>query len=271
MKKIAKAIAAITLAFSMAFAGAADNSIYIDQAGDNTQVSVTQDGAGNTVRGIQGAGTSNTTPAKIYGDGNQVTVSQIGTGNTLNFGIVTTVAAGINNGNVYSYTVTGNNSTATINSNSNGQGISASNRVAVNQTGNNSNTNISMLGSANQITATTSGGTYNSFVSKINGDNNTQTVTMSGGGSNTATLTQGDDAASTTNNKGTIGILSVGASNTFNVSQTGGGTNGHSAALDFNGSGNTVGITQQGTGADSIVNLKSVGNTNTFTINSNTH
>jgi hypothetical protein len=271
MKKIAKAIAAITLAFSMAFVGAADNSIYIDQSGDNTQVSVTQDGAGNTVRGIQGVGTSNTTPAKIYGDGNQVTVSQIGTGNTLNFGIVTTVAAGVNNGNVYSYTVTGNNSTATINSNSNGQGTSASNRVTVNQSGNNSNTDINMLGSANQITATTSGGTYNSFVSKINGDNNTQTVNMSGGGSNTATLTQGDDAASTTNNKGYIGITSVGASNSFNVLQTGGGTNGHSATLDFNGSSNTVGITQQGTSADSIVNLKSVGSTNTFTINTNTH
>ena len=271
MKKIAKAITAITFAFSMAFAGAADNSIYIDQSGDNTQVSVTQDGAGNTVRGMQGVGTGNTTPAKIYGDGNQVTVSQIGTGNTLNFGITTTAAAGVNNGNRYNYTVTGNNSTATINSNSNGQGTSASNSVTVNQIGNYSNTEITMLGIANQITAATSGGTYNSFVSKINGNNNTQNINMSGGGGNTANLTQGDDAASTTNNKGSIGITSVGASNSFTIAQTGGGTNGHSATLDFNGSGNTVGITQQGTSADSIVNLKSVGSTNTFTINTNTH
>jgi len=271
MKKIAKAIAAITLAFSMALATAADNSIYVDQMGDNTTVSVTQDGAGNTVRGIQGTGTGNTTPAKIYGDGNQVTVSQVGTGNTLNFGIVTTVAAGVNNGNRYSYNVTGNNSTATINSNSDGQGISASNRVTVNQTGNNSNTEINMLGSANQITATTAGGSYNSFVSKINGDTNTQNVSMTGGGNNTATLTQGDDAAGTSNTKGYIGITSVGGSNSFTIAQTGGGTNGHSATLDFNGSSNTVGITQQGTGADSIVNLKSVGSTNTFTINTNTH
>ena len=30
---------------------AADNSIYIDQAGDNAVISVTQDGAGNVVRG----------------------------------------------------------------------------------------------------------------------------------------------------------------------------------------------------------------------------
>ena len=59
---------------------AADNSIYIDQAGDNAVISVTQDGAGNVVRGIQGVGTGNTTPARIQGDGNQVTVSQIGSG-----------------------------------------------------------------------------------------------------------------------------------------------------------------------------------------------
>ena len=55
------------LALSMTFVMAADNSIYIDQAGDNSTISVTQDGAGNTVRGIQGVGTGNTTPAIIRG------------------------------------------------------------------------------------------------------------------------------------------------------------------------------------------------------------
>ena len=66
---------------------AADNSIYIDQAGDNATISVTQDGTSNVVRGIQGVGTGNTTPAKIYGDGNQVSVSQVGSNNVLNLGI----------------------------------------------------------------------------------------------------------------------------------------------------------------------------------------
>ena len=76
----------VAMIFS-ASAFAADNSIYIDQAGDNATISVTQDGTSNVVRGIQGVGTGNTTPAKIYGDGNQVSVSQVGSNNVLNLGI----------------------------------------------------------------------------------------------------------------------------------------------------------------------------------------
>ena len=94
MKKIARVITSIMFALSMGVATAADNSIYIDQSGDTSTVSVTQDGAGNVVRGIQGVGTGNTTPAKIYGDGTLVSVSQIGSGSTLNLGIVSTIAAG---------------------------------------------------------------------------------------------------------------------------------------------------------------------------------
>ena len=68
-----------------------------------------------------------------------------------------------------------------------------------------------------------------------------------------------------------INVSTVGASNTTNISQTGGSVNGHQATVDITGSSNATGITQSGTSADSIVNLKSVGSTNTFTINSNTH
>ena len=63
---------------------AADNSIYIDQSGNDSTIDVTQTGAGNVVRGIQGVGTSNTTPAKIYGNSNSIDVQQIGSSNTLN-------------------------------------------------------------------------------------------------------------------------------------------------------------------------------------------
>ena len=108
---------------------AADNSIYIDQAGDNTNISVTQDGAGNAVEGVQSTGSSATTPAVITGGSNQVTINQVGTGDVLNMGVRTSVANGATSGNSYSYTVTGNNSTATIDSNADGQGTSASNTV----------------------------------------------------------------------------------------------------------------------------------------------
>lgn len=243
---------------------AADNSIYIDQSGDNATVTITQDGAGNVVRGIQGVGTDNTTASKIYGNNNQVTISQIGSGNKLDFGIRTTVANGATGGNVYTYSITGSNATAIINSNSDGQGTSGSNSVDVTQVGNAANLNVNILGSKNSITALTSGGNNNSLVSTINGNENTQNVSMTGGGGNSATLTQ-------TGTSGSINLTSVGATNTFTIAQSGGGSNGHSSVLDVTGSGNTYGITQSGTSADSIVNLKTVGSGNTFTINSNTH
>jgi hypothetical protein len=63
----------------------------------------------------------------------------------------------------------------------------------------------------------------------------------------------------------------VGASNTTTITQTGGGTNGHQATVDITGSSNATNITQSGLSGDNITNLKSVGNTNTFTINQNTY
>ena len=84
MKKII-AIAISTI--MMGSVWAADNSIYIDQSGSNSTISVTQDGYGNVVKGIN---SGNTTPATIYGINNQVTVNQVGMSNTLSLGIQTT-------------------------------------------------------------------------------------------------------------------------------------------------------------------------------------
>lgn len=266
---LSRKLTAILITAGMLLSGlgfAADNSIYIDQSGDNTSVSVTQDGAGNIVRGIQvqGGGTSNTTPAKIYGDSNTVIVEQIGSGNRLDFGIRTSIAAvPQTNGNKFSYKVTGNNAIAIINSNNDGQGTSASNIIEVEQTGNNAYASINVLGTNNKITAVTDGGSNNSFTSVINGESNQQTVSMTGGGGNQANISQ-------LGNAGTVNVTSIGATNHFTISQTGGSTNGHSTTIENTGSSNTYSITQAGTSADSIVNLKSVGSTNTFTINSNT-
>ena len=130
---------------------AADNSIYIDQAGDGSTITITQDGAGNTVRGLPGIGTSNTTPAKIYGDGTLVSVSQVGTGSTLNLALVSTIASGAGGGTSVTYSVTGNNATATINSNGDGLGVSASNTIGINQSGNNATANVNVLGTLNNL------------------------------------------------------------------------------------------------------------------------
>jgi hypothetical protein len=250
----------VVLALFANVAFAADNSIYIDQAGDNSTIGITQSGAGNVVRGIQGVGTSNATPAKINGNGNTVTVNQVGQSNTLDLGINTSAATGATSGNTYSYSVTGNNATAVINSNNAGTGVSGSNAVDIAQTGNNANANVNILGSKNVLNVITSGGSSNSVINTTSGDSNTNNISMTGGGSNSATINQ-------TTSNADITLTSLGASNTFTVSQDGvAGTNGHSTTLDFNGSSNTASVTQAGT-IDTTVNVKSVGSGNAFTIN----
>lgn len=238
---------------------AADNSIYIDQSGNDSTIDVTQTGAGNVVRGIQGVGTSNTTPAKIYGNSNSIDVQQIGSSNTLNLGVNTTVATGRAYGIDLTYYVTGNNGTATINSNNGGTGTSGSNFIDVRQTGNSAGINLNMLGSKNDFTAVTSGGSSNTITATINADSTYNNISMTGGGSNTLT-------ENITSNKATNNITTVGASNGITLTQSGtAGTNGHAFTLNLTGSSNTFNVTQSGT-IDTTVNLLSSGNGNTWNI-----
>ena len=233
-----------------------DNSIYIDQAGDGATINVTQDGAGNRVRGIQGVGTGNTTPAKINGDNVQVDISQVGANNTLNLGIVTDTANGSSPTSV-NYSVTGGNNTGTINLNNSGTGTNSSSAIDITQTGGSSTTNVSMLGSNNSLTANQSGGSAQ-LISTVDASNTTQTINTSGGTDNRVTT-------NLTGDKGTVVVDMIGASNHATITQDGGGTAGHYAKLDVNGSNNTYSVNQSGT-IDTTVNIKTVGSGNTFGI-----
>jgi hypothetical protein len=238
---------------------AADNSIYVDQTGDNSTIDITQTGAGNVIRGIQGVGSSNTTPAKIYGDSNAIDIRQIGSTNTLNLGVNTSVATGRAYGVDLTYYVTGNSATATINSNNAGTGTSGSNFIDVRQTGNTAGINLNILGSKNDFTALTSGGSGNSIISTITADETVTNLSMTGGGNNSYTGTL-------SSNKGQVNITTVGASNGIVLTQSGtAGTNGHAFTLGLTGSSNTFNVTQSGT-IDTTVNLLSVGSGNTWNI-----
>jgi hypothetical protein len=247
----------LTALFTTSFA--ADNTIYIDQAGDNATITILQDGASNRVRGIQGIGTGNTTPAKITGDAITIDVQQIGSGNILNMGIVTTTANGSGPTNI-AYVVTGNNATGTINLNNNGTGINESTTLNISQTGDGSVTNLNILGSNNSMTAVQSGGNTNKLIATIDANQTTSNISQTGGGGNETTL-------NLTGDKGTINITTVGASNITAITQTGGGANGHSTTMNYTGSSNTTAISQTGT-IDTTVNLKSTGSGNTFTVTS---
>jgi len=258
MKKFLRNIS-VMLMMTACIAFAADNSIYIDQSGSNSTIDITQTGAGNVVRGIQGTGTSNTTPANMTGDVSFIDIRQIGQDNTLNLGYTVTTADGFGYGIDLTYSVTGNNGTATFNINNDGAGTAASNLIDVQQTGNSAGVNLSMTGTANSFTAVTSGGANNSIVSTINADETVNNISITGGANNTLTQT-------ITSDKATNNITTVGTSNAITMTQSGvAGINGHSATIGITGSSNTMGITQTGT-MDNVLNVQSVGSGNTWTI-----
>lgn len=241
------------------FAYAADNSVYVDQSGDNSTIDITQTGAGNVIRGIQGAGTSNTTPAKFYGDASAVDIRQIGGDNVANIGFNVSTAAGMGYGIDLTYYVTGNSGAATFNINNAGTGTAASNTIDVRQTGNSAGINLTLTGSKNSFIATTTGGASNTITATVGADETNTNIAVSGGGSNSITM-------NTTSNKAINNIDIVGASNTLSLTQSGvAGTNGHSFTLDLTGSSNTFNVTQTGT-IDTTVNVLSAGSGNTWNI-----
>lgn len=249
-------LTAILALAAMSVSGyAADNSIYIDQAGDNSTINVTQDGAGNVVRGLPGVGTSSTTPAKIAGDNNQVAITQTGSGNTLKLGMQTTTGTG---NPTVNYSVTGNNAQAIIDTNGAGTGTSASNYIDITQVGNAGVVNVAMLGQQNTLTALQSGGNNNNLTATINGDNNTATVSNTQGGGNATTINQQGDNHTAT-------VTTTGATNVTNIDQQGASA-GHTAVVSINGSGNTTAITQSGTAGSNIANYTGVGSGNTVNI-----
>ena len=251
--KLSTIMAALILSTSVM---AVDNSIYIDQAGDGATINVTQDGASNRVRGIQGVGTGNTTPAKINGDNIQVDISQVGANNTLNLGVDTTTANGSTPTSI-NYSVTGGNNTGTINLNNDGLGTNASTAIDITQTGGTNTTNVNILGSNNTLTAVQSGGSAQ-LISTVNATETTQTVNTSGGTDNRVTT-------NLTGDKGTVVVDMIGTSNHATITQSGGGTAGHNTTLDVNGSNNTYTVNQSGT-IDTTVNIKTIGSGNTFGI-----
>ena len=253
-KLSSKLLTALVLAGIVSGSYAADNSIYVDQSGDFATVTIVQDGASNQVKGVNGA---KDTPAKLYGDGLTVDVQQAGSGNALSLGAVTGQAGGASSS--IKYHVTGNSGTATIDMNNLGATPSLANTIDVAQTGDNAITNISMKGSNHTLQVIQTGGNNNSFAATIDAGATTVSVNQTGGGGNSTTL----DLSS---NNGTVDVVTVGASNTINITQQGtAGTNGHYAKVDLNGSSNTVSILQNGS-IDMTTNIKSVGNSNSFSI-----
>ena len=77
---------------------ATDNSIFIDQTGSNSSITINQDGAGNRIGGLTGTpGDQNR--AIMYGDGQTININQVGANNSLQFDVRTIVGSGNTNAN----------------------------------------------------------------------------------------------------------------------------------------------------------------------------
>ena len=238
---------------------ATDNSVYIEQAGDNSTITMTQDGAGNRVKGILTNGTAgaNTDPAKLVGNNQTVTVNQAGPNNILTLGANSTVGTN-GKGIDINYQVDVGGNVGFINSNNNGTGVSAGSLIDIIQLGGNAVATISMLGNTNSLTVRSSGGGGNSIVANIDADNVTAVVDQTLGGGNETTL-------NLTGNKGSVNITSTGATNISNVTQSGGGVNGNDVKIVLDGSGNQTTVSQAGVN-DNVVDYKVLGSSNIASI-----
>ena len=248
---------------------AADNSIYIDQSGDFATVTINQDGAGNQVKGLTSAVATNssTDPALIRGDGVNVNINQTGTNNKLGLGIDATMGTSksvdltystVNNGNI-----SGSNNLATFQLGTSSARASDT-IVSVIQLNGNNLANVSMTGSDNQLTAIQSGGSA-TLISTVDAAGTRQSITTSGGTANSVTT-------NLTGDNGNVYVKLEGATNTVDIAQSGsGGSTGHVAWMDINGTGNSVTLAQSGTANANLFNLKvgsagTASNTNTYNI-----
>jgi len=232
---------------------AADNSIYIDQSGDFADVTINQDGAGNQVRGLQSSGGDDKTVASIIrGNSVMVNINQTGSSNKLDLGIDATVSgtksvdltySTVNSGNV-----TGSNNTAIFQLGTSTTTLSNS-IVSVIQVNGGNYAEVRMTGNDNQLTALQSGGSA-SLTSLVNASGTRQTITTAGG--------TGNEVSTTLNGtNGVVDINVMGATNTISIAQDGaGGTTGHQAVMDINGTGNGITLSQTGTAGANVFNLK---------------
>lgn len=172
MKKLALIIAMMVgVNFSYA------NELYIEQVGDGSTVTITQDGSGNKI------GTS-IDSAFIGGGSNQVTIDQIGSSNQLAMvvnGAATSVTLNtVGSGNIQEIQC-GTTSSASCSGSTISQSINGDNNTVSQLLGAGANhtSAITVLGSTNTVTHTSSStGTTNANIS-VTGDTNVIGVTQS--------------------------------------------------------------------------------------------
>ena len=175
------------------------NEIYMEQSGDSSTITITQDGASNII------GTA-LSPALIGGGSNTVTIDQIGAGNELYFTVngaaTAMVINAVGNNNISDITC-GSSVSASCSGSTIWQNITGDDNMVTQSlgTGANHTSKISIAGSTNTVNHTSTNSGTVSMEYTVTGDLNNISVTTSGttaktlnatttGNSNTVTIVQ---------------------------------------------------------------------------------
>ena len=195
-----KKLSVLLAATVMLSLGVTANEIYIEQVGDSSTISITQDGTGNKV-GDSGTGNE----AFVGGGSNAVTIDQIGSNNTLAMTVNGAAASVI-------VDVAGSGNESTINcgttqsagcSGSTIKQVIAGDDNIVTQdlgTGANHSSEINIAGSTNTVTHTSTNSGASTVAITATGDSNTIGVTQSG-------LTAKTVSVNSTGNSNNISIV----------------------------------------------------------------
>lgn len=184
---------------SMLVGIAGANELYMEQSGDNSTITITQDGASNLI-GTQ------LSPAIIGGGSNTVTIDQIGSGNELYFtvnGASTSMVVSVTGSNNISNITCGSGASASCSGSTIWQTITGDGNEVTQSlgTGANHESKIAVTGDTNTVTHTSTNSGAVTMQYNVVGDLNNISVTTSGttaktlnatttGSSNTVTIVQ---------------------------------------------------------------------------------
>jgi hypothetical protein len=218
-------LAAIALlASSVAMAQSTTNSIYIDQVGDGSVITITQKGQSNKV---------GTEQERVVLEGNNqtITATQEGNNNSIQGSIVQADNVDMD------VTVTGDNNTLIYDEGTAASVAGSTKTLAVTGDSNNltfnQGTAASATGAIQTITVT---GDTNTFTSTINADDVVNTKTVLGDGNNINTFQNGTAGKN-------IEMLLTGNTNTVEIKQTS-TTNVDTLKIDSTSNGSTITINQ---------------------------
>lgn len=223
MKKFTLFIMAM-MTSSLAIAQSTTNSIFIDQVGDGSTITITQKGQANKIGSEQNR-------VVIEGNNQTVDVKQEGNNNIIQGSILQ--ADNVN----MDVTVTGDNNTLTYDEGDSGSVAGSTKTLAVTGDSNsmtfNQGTAASATGATQTIAVT---GDNNTYTSTINADDVVNTVTVAGD-SNAVTMTQDGTAGKN------VEMILTGSTNTITVNQKS-TTNVDTLKINSTSTGSTMVINQ---------------------------